>query len=195
VKNRLDKLLTSDKVIYSLPWIYAISSLLCEVYGIIYNLGMTVFDLGLEIINILLVFGIAISYKAHEKNIMKTLFGAVLMGQIIAIFNYVSFCFENGETVFVTVINIILLLLMSVFFVNHLVLGYGHKASPDRVKLNRVIGVLTAVVAIIQIIPAFSSTEIAVYCIMGLIAEHTIIIEILCIETKVDAYKIIRENK
>jgi len=195
MKKGIDKFLTSDKVLYSLPWIYAICTLAFEIFNIISGIYISIFELGLEIINILIVFGIAISYKAHEKNIMKTLFGAVIMGQIIYTFNFITSIFGITEYIFTLVLTIIGLLLYIVLFINHLILGYGHKASPDRVKLNRVVGLLIFIVICISRIPNYISAEMIISGILGILAETSIILEILCIETKVDAYKIIRESK
>jgi len=156
----------------------------------------SIFELGIEIINVLIVFGITASYKAHEKNIMKTLFGALLMGRIIyTFFSWTNIFFENPGSTLDLVMVAIFTLLYIVLFINHLVLGYGHKSNPSRTSLNRVAGALILLCIIIECIPYFISTIFTVTNILGIIAEAAIIIEILCIETKVDAYKIIRESK
>jgi len=191
----MNKFLTSDKVLYSMPWIYAISTLTFEILHIILKSFPSVFDLGIEIINVLIVFGITTSYKAHEKNIMKTLFGALMMGGIIYFFYSVCYCFDKPEYILSTVIFSIMTLLYIVLFVNHLILGYGHKANPSRTNLNRVVGLLLILCNIIITVPYFTEPITILLSILSIISEAAIIIEILCIETKVDAYKIIRESK
>jgi len=195
MKNGLDKLFMSDRVLYAMPWIYAITTLAYGIMIITFNVSQSIFDLGIEIINVLTVFGITVSYKAHEKNIMKTLFGALMMGGIIYFFSWVNIYIGKPEYTFALISNAIITLLYIVLFINHLVLGYGHKANPSRTSLNRVAGILIVLCVVIECVPFYTSVEYTVASLLAIISEAAIIIEILCIETKVDAYKIIRENK
>ncbi len=206
MKNGIDKFLTSDKVLYSLPWIYTVSTIAYEIICFIYYKSMSgIFTLGIEIMNILLVFGIAISYKVHEKNIMKSLFGAIMMERVIASFNLLTSHFSYEGYTFIKVETVITLLLYILLLVNHLILGYGHKANPSRVSLNRTVGFLLIVMSIINGVYEMSwyianpeyldSIMPIIISLLVIISDAAIVLEILCIETKVDAYKIIRENK
>jgi len=192
MKKGIDKFLTSDKVLYSLPWIFAVVVVVLQIAAYMDKPRINYSNLGIGIINLLFVCGILISYKKHEKNIMKTLFGAVMSGRIISMMQYVSNSIEKFGEYPERALAILPLIFYILLLVNHLILGYGHKASPDRVSINRVVGFLIIVTTAVW---NFATLDSIFLIIMWILFEIVIVIEILCIETKVDAYKIIRESK
>ena len=191
----MKNLLKNDKLLYSLPWIYLITTIAYEVVCYFnWEFSFALSDILHEIINVAIVFCITISFKKHEKNIMKFLFGALMMGRVMYALNYVDYYFFGDyDSLVCKISSMAFFLLYLLFFFNHLLLGYGHKASPAKMKFNYVIGGLILVTLIVWNLILSSTAMQYAETVLAVISEAALVFEVLCIETKVDAYKLDRE--
>jgi len=190
----LKKIFTNDKLFYMLPWTYLVCIVAYEIITYVnWNQEGIFFDVASEALNVLFIFGITISYKNHEKNITKMLFGAILAESVIYALNCAQYELTSPYGIVSKVCSLIYPVLYIVLFLNHLLLGYGHKASPKRVVWNRTIGLLIITSVIIWNIARGSAASQIVETVISIITETVIVLIVLCIETRVDAYKLDRE--
>lgn len=134
-----------------------------------------------------------VSYRKHHKNVMKCLIGALLMALILD--GVTSFSFMNVTADYIC--TPIFVLLSLGMFVNHCIINESRKASPAQVGLNRVLVVAFALNMIIWvgssliILPVRPIDTISmVFYIIGCVCLAAVII---CIESRLDAYRLDRE--
>jgi len=193
----MKKFFTNDKV-FSLV---AIGGFVCS---LLYSIGCFAFwsDILastyasaaiLMVINGVAVLSLYISYKKHAKNVMKGLIGVLLYGNFATVCT-ITFPYTNTFTIDI-VCSFALLALTFAILVNHFIINSDHKSRKNNVLLNQILAILIVIVAIIwpiswiqylegaAIIFQFI-TSLGIICIVG---------TIVCVESRLDAYRIDRE--
>jgi len=133
-----------------------------------------------------------IAYRKHSKNVMKGMIGATLMGYIIMIYTS-FFAYEND-----ILISAITVIFMIIFMVNHYIINSKHHSNPRRVGINQILGLFFAIVLCIEaalLVPDCVNKADTIVQILMCIAQPCAIFCIICIESRIDAYKINRETK
>ena len=133
-----------------------------------------------------------ISYKRHDKNVMKGMIGAVLTALLLDCTCWLDTYF-GPDTIF----SCTLFVLKVIIFVNHFIINKEHHSMPINIRINQIVLVVWCLVCIAwDAVWAFSfplgkDTFGAVveccYCIGAFVS-------IVCIETRLDAYRIEREK-
>ena len=149
------------------------------------------------------------AYAKHDKNVMKGLLGALLMELILNELCYI-FGFLRVKIVeefeMSTVLGVIFVVLEVVFFtlqvtlfINHFVINSDHHSSPAKVRFNQKI--LFCLMATIIVQEMFSIATLSSYTaytvlqqILWFILEISTYGFIICIESKIDEYKALREQ-
>lgn len=148
----------------------------------------------ISILNTICVLVLFTSYKKHQKNVMKGMMGSLLMGLIthgVAIL--IPFDPETPAYNILAIINLFILVGLAL---NHYIINTEHYSNPAGVYLNQILvvaEVLTFICAGIACLPGYD-----VYSIVHLIGMIMLVVGnmsvIVCIETRLDAYRIDREK-
>jgi len=136
-----------------------------------------------------------LSYNRHNKNLMKGILGALLAVNLLTSVDImpVMLGFPLDFTIAVA-----FFLLSLILFVNHFVMSSSRQSSPKNIYLNQIVsillimipGVLWGVVGIVydHSVPGVVTQAIDVIGFSGMIAA------IVCIESRLDAYRLDRET-
>ncbi len=188
----MKKLFTNDKF-FSAMVIFAVLGNLIFFITAYIRLGGTSFVTRLPmLISALCVLFIYSSYKKHSKNVTKGLMGAMLMGQLLFAISSLSAMSVPGTTVVVPVYVV----LSAALFINHFIINSDHHSSPGMIRMNQVIVCLLTLDAVVWdvlwLIPCHSALSIVcdVACFFGLIGISA---SVVCVESRLDAYRIERE--
>lgn len=193
----MKKFFTNDKVFL----VAAIGGFVCS---LLYSVGCFVFwsDILtstyasaaiLMVINGIATLCLYISYKKHAKNVMKGLIGALLYGGFATVCT-ITFPITKMFTTDI-VCAFILLALTFVILVNHFIINSDHKSRKANISVNQwctKLIVIDAAVWAISWIPYLEGiailfqfiTAIGIACIVG---------TIVCVESRLDAYRLDRE--
>lgn len=149
------------------------------------------------------------AYVKHDKNVMKGMMGALLMELILNELCYI-FGFLRVKIVeefeMSTVLGVIFVAIEAVFFtlqvilfINHFVINSDHHSSPEKVSFNQKI--LFCLMASLVVQEAFSIATLSSYTvytvlqqILWFILEISTYGFIICVESKIDEYKALREQ-
>jgi len=134
-----------------------------------------------------------ISYKRHSKNVMKGMMGALLMAQLITSILLVSY-----SQPFEAFINSILgVVINASMFVNHFIINSDRKASPSMIKINQILWAMLFVINTAgDIMWTAASPEvpyIIIAFIIDIIGFAGMSAVVVCIESRLDAYRLDRE--
>jgi len=132
------------------------------------------------------------SYCKHSKNTMKGMMGALLMGLLLdAIFSL-----SEMEIAADKICAPIYAALVTLMFINHFIINSNHHSSPAKIKLNQILVMLLVLVVIVWN-AAWSVYTIGdlgmVSQIAGLISFPCMMATIVCVESRLDAYRLDRE--
>jgi len=199
MENTNTKFFKDDKVFYALPWLYMITCLLSEfaivVTYIKYLNAIPLFDIITKVLTIALVFGIAISYKKHEKNVMKMLVGALLFSQVLVwIQTFCSYAFSSSYgLLYKTCVGLLALCFIEIF-IGHIVLASSHKSNPQLIKANQAVAIGSIVLSFGANFFSFQQGYVMMPAI-SILEYFSLIAVIVSIESRVDEFKQIREQK
>jgi len=146
----------------------------------------------IRIIRVICLVELYISYKKHHKNTMKGLMGALIMAQVISSVNWMS----NMENERVLVFAPIFMVLSVLLFVNHLLINETHASKPVNIRLNQIIAILlTANTAAwsIYLLPLSQNAVNSVSEVIDIFGNAGFFGAIVCVESRLDAYKANRE--
>ncbi len=193
----MKKLFNSDRFFLAVTIIGAADFALATLIGILSYPGYLSVGLmvGMVVLGLCLIF-LHTSYRKHSKNVMKGLLGALLMAGLIFAIECV-----DADALILPVdkacapLNIILTVCL---FINHFIINSDHHSSPTMVRLNQILCLLLALVWIVWnvvwacVLPDFS-VVIATFAIA--VGKVCIYAAIVCVESRLDAYRIEREAK
>lgn len=140
-----------------------------------------------------------LSYINHNKNIMKGiigfLFATILMNDIKNLEYYTVASFSYICQLLFVVLDIVLV-------VDHFVLNSTHLSKPVTVKINQFVLVLFTIISIVLLINVLSGMSsfpgVALYNYIESITSGLIFVftfaSIVCVESRLDLYKAIREQ-
>jgi len=134
-----------------------------------------------------------LTYKYHNKNIMKGMMGALLM----ALVSESLFTLSLEETGFT--FHAISLALTFILFINHFVINGTRFATPINVLVNRIVVLLYALNMVIWIISEVNGSvdmSVSYYISMPSYAIGLVCMaaSIVCIESRLDTYMERRQN-
>lgn len=149
------------------------------------------------------------AYAAHDKNVMKGLLGALLMelilNELCYIFGFLrikiveEFEMSTALGVIFVAIEVVFFTLQVILFINHFVINSDHHSSPVKVRFNQ--KVLFCLMSTIIVQEMFSIATLSSYTaytvlqqILWFILEISTYGFIICIESKIDEYKALREQ-
>jgi len=149
----------------------------------------------IDLLRVLCVITLFVSYKKHSKNVMKGMMGALLMLMIV----HAVACVSNNYsgTARERIASIIYVALSAGLFVNHFVITGERIAKPEQVALNQVLCALM-VVAMILISGSVVETENSILERLGeflyTLSFASSVASVICVESRLDAYRLEREK-
>lgn len=140
------------------------------------------------------LLGLYISYCRHSKNVMKGLMGALLAVNLMLAIDLVSLM---QSLTLDCVIEALFLVLSVVLLVNHFVISSSRRSSPKNVYVNQI------ACCLLMLFPGFiwgiagivfdSSVTSVLTQIVEILAFSGMVAAIVCVESRLDAYRLDRE--
>lgn len=169
--------------------------------------GMYTLAIGTVILFLCILF-LFISFRKHNKNVQKGLFGAVLMyylyDEITLLFGNIIFSeagrvqYSTKEGTLYIVCNIITLVLYIALFINHFLINSDHHSKSVSVLFNLIIAIIFIAVSVLGIVFQLTVFKEAIYFALESISWHLgiilFVIMIVCYESLIDKYKVRREE-
>jgi len=194
----MKKLFTNDKF-------FAVVSILGFLGSIIFSTGCFAFwsnvlELSyassaiITLLNGIFVLMLYISYKNHNKNLMKGLIGALLMGY------FACMCTLSFPVVITfpldMVCNYSLLVISLIVLVNHMIINSNRYSSKGNILLNQICTVVAAVIALVWVICWIPYLEgiVIVFQLITSIGIVCLITSVVCVESRLDTYRSDREE-
>jgi len=195
----------SDKVLNIMPWVAVLSLIAYDLLYVILVKDVNFMDttssvsictLIIDIMNVICIVGISMSFYSHKKNVMKTLLGAAFMARIAyALTEFTIYTVYIKDQKALTIWATIYLVLSILFFANHIVLGLGHNAKKDNVHAGIAITIGLVLSDIALYFSGPFNWTFAILLFIGIIVDLSIFLVILSVEVKVNEFKTIRDEK
>jgi len=148
-------------------------------------------------INVLLALGLLttyVSYKRHNKNVMKGMMGSVLMALLIKRMLNLGMNYIPTDRV----CTVLSLIFTAGLFINHYAINSTRLASSWRIRLNQLLSILMAATDIVWSISwavfDFSTGRGYIQNILSIFGMPCIVCAIVCIESRLDVYRLDREK-
>jgi len=191
MQKALKKLFTND-VFFAVAAILGFLGelIFCTIAGICYP--QSIGEYIIIFLSGLLSLFLYVSYIKHNKNAMKAQMGAILMAEISAAVCSVGTHLFSTFFVYIVVQFVLALLL----FVNHIAINSVHNSSPKKVFVNQIVCVLLAITVFVWDINGLSQCKntLEVFSVIcDMIGHPCMIAVVVCVESRLDAYRIGRE--
>lgn len=197
----LKKLFTNDTFFLATAICTVLAGIMCAIFTMI-SWGLTLTDFFIIVIRVSCGIVLYIAYQKHEKNVMKGMMGALLMIQLLGcILNFTLFGIDSPvfSAVYIesSIYSGILLILTTALFINHFIINSDHHSSPRMIYINQILAI-----AIILFNAFWNFRGICVYpnwqnivtSILDAFAYGGVLCIIVCVESRLDAYRIDRET-
>lgn len=149
-------------------------------------------------VNAICVLVLFISYKKHDKNIMKGIMGAIFMLMLLRSAD--TFCSYLQSIAEPTLLRVIfgglVTLLILILMVNHFLINGDRHSRPWNVKFNQIIFIvlmITELVVRLYYIIISDSVFLRVSYLVSIFTVISTICLLICVETKLEGYKALRE--
>ncbi len=189
----MKKLYLSDKFFAAVTWLAVIGTIpYIVVQTILYSSERLTLVASAEHLLLSVFLAVVyIAYKKHSKNVMKGMMGAALTCSLVIPFAY-SLMYEDFALILISS-----LALPVILFVNHFIINSDRHSSPAAVKFNQiaslVFAAMTLIIAIVSIF-FYDNTAEAVTAVIYAVCQPCFALSIVCIESRLDAYRIDREK-
>jgi len=131
------------------------------------------------------------SYQSHDKNVMKG-----MMGVLLANLFYGSAMWIGTGTAVDNIFGLINAAVLAVLGVNHFIINSDRSSRPENIKVNQTLVVIIFITNFIWnalvCIQDFSVVRLVV-AIAGICSMFGIAATIVCVESRLDAYRLDRE--
>jgi len=146
------------------------------------------------LVNAVSTVALYVSYKNYSKNAMKCLIGFLLMG-LLALTIATVFPIEPEQQLY-TVFSLIDLLVVVLLCVNHFVINSEHHSKSINIRLNQILLFILFVLYVVMAVVWIKTTTgiINFVYMMGIpVVAFGITAAVVCVESRLDAYRIDRE--
>jgi len=200
--EKLQKFLSKDWLLIFAPIMYFVGVVGMDVVYALQDMKGAIVYFGGHLFIATLVLIVCLSYKKHNKNVMKAVLGAMLAflcsNSINNALQYIVYFQPTVKMIVSLVLSLLIALSAIVFFVNHLLLASDHKSNPKLLNFNMINCICCVVLTIAWGLFAFAlGTRIYdyLYAIFWIFFGIGSIILAINIETKIDYFKKAREEK
>lgn len=187
---KMKKLFTSDKFFLTGTILGVIGVLLYAITAVISspeNYGKLI----LMAVDVTCTIGLYVSYKKHNKNVMKYLIGFKLMEILSQVIDG-SFPL-NLDDKYVAALSIINVIIVIALCINHFVINSDHHSRSGNILINQVLLFAYLIVAIAFGIPTISDMKSILSFIILVCGCFGNMAVIVCVESRLDAYRLDRE--
>jgi len=187
----MKNLFTNDKFFGGLSAI----SVLCLLYYVAQETILQTISFAaavFAVLEMICVSTLFVSYKNHSKNVMKGMMGSLL---IIGIVN-ITLLVREYERVFDTVLSVVCFVLSVAIFINHFIINSDRHSRNINIVINQILALLIGVLTLfwdIMWIPVAADTLHAVSSVVSGIGCACISAVVVCVESRLDAYRLDRE--
>ncbi len=133
-----------------------------------------------------------ISYKKHNKNLMKAMMGALLMAFVMIEVMSLSAMSRTSDMIATPCA----LVCAAVIFVNHMVINARRQASPANIVINQTAAALYALTYVVWMftwIGECRTVWMVVSSVLYVVAIPCMMAAVVCIEARLDSYRSDRE--
>jgi len=130
-----------------------------------------------------------VSFRNHNKNLMKGMIGATLMAEVMDAL-YWDANPENGSMACAVLSTIVTVLL----FIVHFSVNSDRHSNPNAIKVNMRLFFVFVVIEVIWFVCDVKAGENVVYGILVMLSQIGLLNTVVCIEAKLDAFRIDRET-
>jgi len=187
----MKKLFTNDKFFGAVVVLAIICTVLYSAYLLAKLPGMFLCVVS-DFVKGVCIAVLFISYQNHSKNVMKGMMGALLMQM------FTTFLLGIGvyDSTFLNVLTIIHVVVIALLLINHFVINSSRNASPAAILLNQLFCILYAVIITCIMVYFFIIDESVLdklSDVLNAVAAICTAAAIVCVESRLDAYRIDRE--
>jgi len=197
MQEKIKKFFDNDKLFYVMPWIFLATSFVYDGYELFADKDMEgLYYIFTDLFTFAGLLGITISFKKHEKNIMKGLLGGILFLKLSNIVSNASYdlIVDRSDIVY-GLFALVLAILYIALAINHLRLASDHSAKPSTVKFNQYLVLAIWVFDVAWEAYVFISEDYSiVYSIALEMSLFALLYTIVAVETKVDMFKAFRQE-
>jgi len=196
MQNVIKRFFTKDFTFTLCTWVAVLANMIMSIFSFFpQSEGLVDFSYLVQcIVEGVCLFFIYTSYKKHQKNMTKGLLGFLLA---INLLNTIEFSQLLDGTVLDYFMEGITLIVTVILTVNHFVINRTHKSSPMNVYINQIsAGVLILISGIVWSVLGLLQNPngvVAFTNIMSLFGYSGKIAAIVCVESRLDAYRLDRE--
>lgn len=149
------------------------------------------------LVNAVCMLVLFISYKKHDKNVMKGMMGAVFMLMLLRSADTLCRNLSVEEpSILMLIVSVVPFVLIAVLTVNHFIINADRHSKPWNIKVNQIAYMaLFVVVVVIRMIMVVVSDSLFLR-MSYLVSIFTIVSSLcllVCIETRLEGYKEVRE--
>ena len=150
------------------------------------------------ILNTACVIVLYLSYKKHDKNVMKGMMGAILMLMLLrSADNFSRTALEIAEPGLLRIIAMAIpVIIMLAIMINHFIINADRHSKPWNVKVNQILFVILLVVQVLYRmynVVVSDSMFLRMSYLVSIFTMSSTICLLICIETKMEGYKALRE--
>ncbi len=187
----MKKLFTNDKFFLAM----VLCAVVCELAYALCNITLGDYAVQSQLVllfRILCVLVLYSSYKKHSKNVMKGMMGSLLAAQLITAVLLLPEIYVPIDKV----CGPLFALLSALLFISHYLINSEHHSSPAWVRFNQILVLLlflnNAVWAVVWLIldPVPIHIVLGIADIIGFLGMVAVVV---CIESRLDAYRLDRE--
>jgi len=188
----MKKLFTNDIFFGAL----SVISVLCLLYYVVQEIILQTISFAavvFAVLEIICVSALYISYKKHSKNVMKGMMGSLLAMGIVNVSIFVG----EYERLFDTILSIICFVLTVLMFINHFIINSDRNSRKINILINQILALLLGVFNLfwnIMWVSVVADTLHAVSSVVSGIGCACISAVIVCVESRLDAYRLDRET-
>ncbi len=189
----MKKLFTNDNFFASMTVIAIIGMLFSDIINWVF-LPESRSAIMLDLLSVLCVLFLNMSYKEHSKNAMKCLMGALLMLVIVRPVDMIGV--YVSKLPLLVVVMFIYALLAVILFVTHVLINSDRRSSQQYVSLNQWLCLLIFICELLGtliLLPTCEQVIVKLAGIIGALAFACVTASIVCVESRLDAYRIDRE--
>ncbi len=190
----MKKLFTNDK--------FFLATVLVAIFGVLFNdvVAWIAFPAArsciiMDVLSVLCTLVLYTSYKKHSKNVMKCVIGALLMLILLRPLSTLTGG-AFAESPAFAIVAVFDTLFAVALFISHNLINSDHHSNAGYVSFNQLLSVLIAVCEIVFCGFAISGSDsvlITISYICGALGFAGVVAALVCVESRLDAYRLDRE--
>jgi len=192
MRKILGKIFTNDKFFMVISVVGTVSFFINALFYLTQNIIDYDITMAISLLFLSVCQGtLYVSYIMHNKNVMKGMMGALLGALLLNASEWISSTVALDK-----VVGWIFLMLMIVLMFNHFVINSDHHSNPKNIYFNQILVIFCVILLLLwDILWAINNGgKIIGAAIVDAFCSTSVLACIVCVESRLDAYRIDREN-